>query len=64
MISPTFVVLHLGQSISMAEYFFRVLVYLLTFAGFGATVFGAVRIIDAIRSYAGNRRSDTSDTER
>ena len=63
MLSTSFVVLHTGHAVTLVEYLFRVLVYLLAFAGIGVTVFSSLRVIGIVRSELG-RRGRVTDDER
>ena len=56
------VVLHTGEAVALSEYLFRVLVYLLAFAGIGVTVFWGVRVIEIVRSEI-SRRVGVTDNE-
>lgn len=48
MLSTWFVVLHAPQSVTLVEYLFRVLVYLLPFIGIGVTILWGVRVIGIV----------------
>lgn len=56
------VVLHTGQAVTLVEYLFRVLVYLLAFTGIGVTVFSGLRAVEIVQSGIG-RRGRTDDNE-
>lgn len=55
-ISILVVVLHAGEAVTLAEYLFRVLVYLLAFASIGVTLFWSVRVIEIVQSAISRRR--------
>jgi len=55
MLSISFAVLHTGHGVTLAEYLFRVFVYLLLFTGIGVTTFWGVRVIGTVRSEIGRR---------
>lgn len=57
--STVVVVLHTGAEVTLTAYLFRVLVYLLAFAGVGVTVFWSLRVIDIVRSKASGRGGST-----
>ncbi len=61
-ISTVVVVLHAGEAVTLAEYLFRVLVYLLAFAGIGVTIYWGVRVIEIVQS-AISRRGRITDNE-
>lgn len=61
-ISTFVVVLHAGEALTLGEYLFRVLVYLLTFACIGVTIFWSVRAIEIVRS-AISRRGGINENE-
>lgn len=62
MISAFFVVLHTVQAVTLVEYLFRVLVYLLAFTGIGVTIFGGFRVIEIVQSEI-SRRGGINDNE-
>jgi len=62
LISTLIVVLHTGEAVTLVEYLFRVLVYLLAFAGIGVTIFWGVRVIEIVHSEI-SRRVGVTDNE-
>jgi len=62
LISPLVAVLHTGEAVTLSEYLFRVLVYLLAFGGLGVTIFWGVRVIEIVRSEI-NRRVGVTDNK-
>ncbi|WP_197431209.1 hypothetical protein [Halorubrum sp. CBA1125] len=46
---------------TLAEYLFRVLVYLLAFAGIGITIFWGVRLIEIVHSAISSRGGVTDN---
>ena len=62
LISTLIVVLHAGEAVTLVEYLFRVLVYLLAFGGIGVTIFWGVRIIEIVHSEI-SRRVGVTDNE-
>jgi len=50
MLSTPLAVLHTGQAVTLFEYLFRVLVYLLAFAGIGVTIYWGLRVIGVVPS--------------
>jgi hypothetical protein len=62
LISTLVVILHTGEAVTLSEYLFRVLVYLLAFAGVGVTIFWCVRVIEVVRSEI-SRRVGVTDNE-
>jgi len=63
LISTGVVVLHAGEAVTLSEYLFRVLVYLLAFAGLGVTIFWSVRVTEIVHSEI-SRRVGVTDDER
>lgn len=61
-LSTAFVVLHTGQSVTLGEYLFRVLLHLAAFACTGGTLFWAARALESRHSEA-SRREGTDDDE-
>jgi hypothetical protein len=55
--------LHAGEAVTLSEYLFRVLVYLLAFAGLGVTIFWSVRVTEIVHSEI-SRRVGVTDDER
>jgi uncharacterized membrane protein len=56
---PSFVTLHVGQTITLAAYLVRVVVVLLVVVGTGVAAFCAVRVVEIVRSAMGRRRDAT-----
>lgn len=62
LISTLVVVLHTGEAVTLSEYLFRVLVFLLAFGALGVTIFWGVRVIEIVRSEI-SRRVGVTDNE-
>jgi hypothetical protein len=63
LISTGVVVLDAGEAVSISEYLFRALVYLLAFAGLGVSIFRSIRVIETVHSEI-SRRMGVTDNER